>query len=109
MLNSTLTSNSDPYMVNAAWNELGTMFTVTEPTTVTISLVQNMKNSGRSDIAWDNLRLYQIENVSENKPMDVSGLITTSNYYASVVGISKEETHSKSTLGLQKVKKTEAA
>lgn len=58
------------------------MFTVTEPTTVTISLVQNMKNSGRSDIAWDNLRLYQIENVSENKPMDVSGLITTSNYYA---------------------------
>lgn len=73
---------NDAYMVNAAWNELGTMFTVTEPTTVTISLVQNMKNSGRSDIAWDNLRLYQIENVSENKPMDVSGLITTSNYYA---------------------------
>ncbi|WP_302561699.1 hypothetical protein [Paraprevotella clara] len=79
---STLTSNSDPYMVNAAWNELGTMFTVTEPTTVTISLVQNMKNSGRSDIAWDNLRLYKIEDVSENAPMDVSGLITTSNYYA---------------------------
>lgn len=73
---------NDAYMVNSAWNELGTMFTVTEPTTVTISLVQNMKNSGRSDIAWDNLRLYQIENVSENKPMDVSGLITTSNYYA---------------------------
>ena len=73
---STLTSNSDPYMVNAAWNELGTMFTVTEPTTVTISLVQNMKNSGRSDIAYDNLRLYKIENVSESTPMDVSGLIT---------------------------------
>lgn len=73
---------NDAYMVNAAWNELGTMFTVTEPTTVTISLVQNMRNNGRSDIAWDNLRLYQIENVSENKPMDVSGLITTSNYYA---------------------------
>lgn len=28
---------NDAYMVNAAWNELGTMFTVTEPTTVTIS------------------------------------------------------------------------
>lgn len=79
---STLTSNSDPYMVNAAWNELGTMFTVTEPTTVTISLVQNMKNSGRSDIAYDNLRLYKIENVSESTPMDVSGLITVSNHYA---------------------------
>lgn len=82
MANGSSNPESDAYMVNAAWNELGTMFTVTEPTTVTISLVQNMKNSGRSDIAWDNLRLYQIENVSENKPMDVSGLITTSNYYA---------------------------
>lgn len=58
------------------------MFTVTEPTTVTISLVQNMKNSGRSDIAYDNLRLYKIENVSESTPMDVSGLITVSNHYA---------------------------
>lgn len=73
---------NDAYMVNAAWNELGTMFTVTEPTTVTISLVQNMKNSGRSDIAWDNLRLYQIKNVNESAPMDVSGLITISNNYA---------------------------
>lgn len=82
MANGSSNPGSDAYMVNAVWNELGTMFTVTEPTTVTISLVQNMKNSGRSDIAWDNLRLYQIENVSENKPMDVSGLITTSNYYA---------------------------
>lgn len=82
MANGDSNPKSDAYMVNAAWNELGTMFTVTEPTTVTISLVQNMRNNGRSDIAWDNLRLYQIENVSENKPMDVSGLITTSNYYA---------------------------
>lgn len=82
MANGSSSPGSDAYMVNAAWNELGTMFTVTEPTTVTISLVQNMKNSGRSDIAWDNLRLYKIEDVSENAPMDVSGLITTSNYYA---------------------------
>lgn len=82
MANGDSNPKSDAYMVNAAWNELGTMFTVTEPTTITISLVQNMRNNGRSDIAWDNLRLYQIENVSENKPMDVSGLITTSNYYA---------------------------
>ncbi|WP_302581506.1 hypothetical protein [Paraprevotella clara] len=82
MANGSSNPGSDAYMVNAAWNELGTMFTVTEPTTVTISLVQNMKNSGRSDIAWDNLRLYKIEDVSENAPMDVSGLITTSNYYA---------------------------
>lgn len=82
MANGGSNPESDAYMVNAAWNELGTMFTVTEPTTVTISLVQNMRNSGRSDIAWDNLRLYKIEDVSENTPMDVSGLITTSNYYA---------------------------
>lgn len=82
MANNSSTPGSDAYMVNAAWDVLGTMFTVTEPTTVTISLVQHMKNSGRSDIAWDNLRLYKIENVGESKPMDVSGLITTSNYYA---------------------------
>lgn len=71
---------SDAYMVNAAWDELGTMFTVTEPTTVTISLVQNMKNSGRSDIAWDNLRLYQIDNVDKDHPMDLNGLIPIANY-----------------------------
>ena len=66
-------------MVNAGWNELGTMFTVTEPTTVTISLVQNMKNSGRSDIAWDNLRLYKVENVSESNPLDLTGYIASAN------------------------------
>ena len=71
---------SDAYMVNAAWDELGTMFTVTEPTTVTISLVQNMKNSGRSDIAWDNLRLYKVDNVDKDHPMDLNGLIPIANY-----------------------------
>lgn len=76
------TNATDHYMDNAEWNELGTMFTVTEPTVVTISLVQNMKNNGRSDIAWDNLRLYKIEDVDANNPMDVSGLVTTSNNYA---------------------------
>lgn len=70
---------NDTYMVNAGWNELGTMFTVTEPTTVTISLVQNMKNSGRSDIAWDNLRLYKVENVSESNPLDLTGYIASAN------------------------------
>lgn len=70
---------NNAYMVNAAWNELGTMFTVTEPTTVTISLVQNMKNHGRSDIAWDNLRLYKVENVSESNPLDLTGYIASAN------------------------------
>ena len=73
---------NDAYMVNAAWSTLGAMFTVTEPTKVTVALQQNMRNSGRSDIAYDNLRLYRIENISEESPLDVSGLISASTDYA---------------------------
>ena len=81
MANNSSNPGTDAYMVNAEWNELGAMFTVTEPTVVTISLQQNMKNSGRSDIAWDNMRLYLIDEIPA-EGIDVSGLISTSNNYA---------------------------
>ena len=64
-----------------AWEQLGAMFTVTESSVVTIALQQNMKNSGRSDIIYDNMKLYKIENLAD-EGMDVSGLIANSNDYA---------------------------
>ena len=81
MANKSSNPAGDPYIRDAAWNELGTMFTVTDETLVTIVLEQNMKNSGRSDIIYDNLRLYRVEGVSEGSPMDVSGLISNANNY----------------------------
>jgi hypothetical protein len=38
---------SDNYMVTADWNSLGSVFTVETATKITVSLVQNMVNSGR--------------------------------------------------------------
>lgn len=72
---------SDNYMVAADWNSLGTVFTVENATKITVSLVQNMVNSGRSDIAYDNLRLYKLEDVKKDSPMNLTGLITNSNDY----------------------------
>ena len=64
-----------------AWEQLGAMFTVTESSVITIALQQNMKNSGRSDIIYDNMKLYKIENLTDDG-MDVSGLIANYNDYA---------------------------
>ena len=72
---------SDNYMVTADWNSLGSVFTVETATKITVSLVQNMVNSGRSDVSYDNLRLYKMENVNKDTPMDLTGLITNSNNY----------------------------
>ena len=77
------------------------MFTVTESSVVTIALQQNMKNSGRSDIIYDNMKLYKIENLAD-EGMDVSGLIANSNDYAlagwTIEGGNTFHSHSVSTL-----------
>ena len=74
-------TNGDTYMETSEWNEVGAMFTVTEPTVVTISIQQNLKSRGRSEVAYDNMRLYLIGEVPA-EGIDVSGLISTSNNYA---------------------------
>ena len=63
---------SNTYMTTAPWSKLGVFFEVTEESDVTISLVQDMYNSGRSDIIWDNLKLY---NMTEATNADVTGLV----------------------------------
>ena len=74
-------TNGDTYMETSEWNEVGAMFTVTEPTVVTISIQQNLKSRGRSEVAYDNMRLYLIDEIPA-EGIDVSGLISNSNNYA---------------------------
>ena len=69
---------SDAYIVNAPWTKLGVYFEVTEETKTTISLIQNMKNSGRSDILWDDLKLYALD----GETLDVTGLIANPSFEA---------------------------
>ena len=69
---------SDAYIVNAPWTKLGVYFEVTEATKATISLIQNMKNSGRSDILWDDLKLYALD----GETLDVTGLIANPSFEA---------------------------
>ena len=63
---------TNTYMKTAPWTKLGVFFEVTKESSVTISLVQNMVNSGRSDIIWDNLKLYSMTNATN---ADVTGLV----------------------------------
>ena len=49
---------TDSYMVDAGWEQMGTVFTVAEPAAVTLSIVQNMKNSGDRRLRFERDRLY---------------------------------------------------
>lgn len=86
MTNSSSNPGTDSYMVDAAWSKMGAVFVVTAPTKVTVSFVQNMKNSGRSDIAYDNMCLYKIENASETSAFDISSIIMNANTAAQLGG-----------------------
>ena len=80
--NSGSNPGSDTYIKDAPWSKIGVYFEVKTATVVTISLVQNMKNSGRSDILWDNLRLYNLDEVTEGSPLDVTGFVPNSSFEA---------------------------
>lgn len=68
------------YMVAAEWTKMGVCFEVKEATVITVAIQQHMRNSGRSDIIYDNLRLYSIDNVTSNNTMDITGLIANPSF-----------------------------
>ena len=62
------------------WDTIGAFFSVDESSTVTIALQQKMKGgNGRSDIMYDNMRLYKYEDNSSS--MNISGLLANANDY----------------------------
>ena len=63
---------TDSYMKDARWCKMGVAFTVETASAITISVQQNMVNSGRSDIVYDNFKLYKI---GESQEIDFSGYI----------------------------------
>ena len=81
MANNGSNPGSDDYMVAKPWDELGAMFKVETASKVTIAVNQNLVNNGRSDVIYDNVRLYKIEDDAAN--INVRGLIANSNDYQS--------------------------
>ncbi len=63
---------TDSYMKDARWCKMGVAFTVETASAITISVQQNMVNNGRSDIVYDNFKLYKI---GESQEIDFSGYI----------------------------------
>ena len=74
-------SLSSSHFVDADWDKVGTMFTVTSPSAVTFTIMEHLTGpNGRGDILLDNMKLYRIDEVSE-EGIDVSGLISNYNDY----------------------------
>lgn len=70
---------SDAYMRDAPWSKKGVAFTVTSSSVLTFAVQQNMKNSGRSDIVYDNFKLYKIDDASN---VDFTGYIANPGFEA---------------------------
>ena len=81
MANNGSNPGNDDYMVAKPWDELGAMFKVETASKVTIAVNQNLVNGGRSDVIYDNVRLYKIGDDAAN--INVRGLIANSNDYQS--------------------------
>ncbi len=65
------------YFTRTNWCKMGLFFTVSTEGTVTISVVESLKNSGRSDMLFDNFRLYSIGDEIQN--FDLTGLVVNQN------------------------------
>ena len=73
---------SSSNFADSDWDKIGMTFTVETPAKVTFAIQQHMTGAnGRSDIIYDNMKLYKIENLAD-EGMDVSGLIANYNNYA---------------------------
>ncbi|MCH5175198.1 MAG: hypothetical protein J1F40_04875, partial [Prevotellaceae bacterium] len=79
MANNGSNPQNNPYMQTAPWTQLGVYFEVEEASVLTFAIQQNMKNSGRSDIAYDNFRLYQIDGKAD---LDMTGVIANPSFEA---------------------------
>lgn len=77
---------SDTYMIDAPWTKMGAMFELTANGTATITVNQNLKNSGRSDVCYDNFKLYRVyfdtEEGATEFPLEVTGYIANPSFEA---------------------------
>ena len=77
---------NDTYMIDAPWTKMGAMFELTANGTATITVNQNLKNSGRSDVCYDNFKLYRVyfdvEEDATEFPLEVTGYIANPSFEA---------------------------
>lgn len=78
--NGSSNPGTDNYMVAAEWTKMGVCFEVKEATAITVVIRQEMKNYGRSDIAYDNLRLYSLDGVTEDNTVEITGVIVNPSF-----------------------------
>lgn len=77
--NGSNNPGTDAYMNTAPWSKMGVAFTVTSASTLTFKVQQNMVNSGRSDIVYDNFKLYKIDDANS---VDFTGYIANPSFEA---------------------------
>ena len=86
LANGSSNPGTDTYMLDAPWTEMGAFFTLASDGAVTITVNQNLVNSGRSDICYDNFRLYRVYDVETDGttsfPLDVTGTIANPSFEA---------------------------
>ncbi len=84
--NSSSNPGNNTYMIDAPWTKMGAMFTLPSDGAATITVNQNLVNSGRSDVCYDNFKLYRVYDEEENGatafPLDVTGYIANPSFEA---------------------------
>ncbi|MCM1107520.1 MAG: hypothetical protein NC388_00530 [Clostridium sp.] len=66
-------TNNNDYIAKADWSKLGVYFELTEATKINVGLNADLWSNQRSDILYDNLRLYTCADVTVNAPLDMTG------------------------------------
>ena len=79
MTNGSSNPQNNPYMQTAPWTQMGVYFEVKSASVLTFAVQQNMKNNGRSDIAYDNFRLYKLDGTED---VDMTGIIANPSFEA---------------------------
>lgn len=90
MVNNSSNPGDNTYMKDSPWVPMGTFFIMDNAGKAVITVVQNMKNNGRSDICYDNFRLFRIYDSGDMEntafPLDVTGTIANPSFEAGATG-----------------------
>lgn len=68
-------TGNNNYIKNADWSKIGLYFELTEAKSITVGLNARLWSNQRSDMMYDNLRLYTCDEVTVNAPLDMTGSV----------------------------------
>ena len=88
--NNGANPGADTYMKDSPWVPMGTMFTMPSDGKAVITVNQKLVNSGRSDVCYDNFRLYRVYDSGGSNitsfPLDITGTLANPSFEAGASG-----------------------